>query len=56
MFNLLNEAYEPLFGFSALSQRQMDEMVKQYDRVRYGEEIPGSEALERLDSLLEKIR
>ena len=30
VFNLLNEAYEPLFGFSALSQRQMDEMVKQY--------------------------
>ena len=30
VFNLLNEAYEPHFGFSALSQRQMDEMVKQY--------------------------
>lgn len=30
VFDLLNQAYAPLFGFSALSQRQMDEMVKQY--------------------------
>lgn len=30
IFDLLNEAYAPLFGFSRLSERQVDEIVKQY--------------------------
>lgn len=44
-------------AFSArIPESVLDDMVKQYDRVRYGGEIPGSEALERLDSLLESIK
>ena len=30
MFQLLNEAYQPLFGFSRLSDRQVDAFVKKY--------------------------
>ena len=30
IFNLLNEAYSPLFGFSALSPKQIDAYVKKY--------------------------
>ncbi len=34
----------------------LEEMVRQYNRVRYGGEIPGSAALEQLDRVLEEIR
>ncbi|WP_291529490.1 N-acetyltransferase [Bacteroides sp. UBA939] len=30
IFELMNEAYKPLFGYSALSQRQIDQYVKMY--------------------------
>ncbi|BEG99929.1 hypothetical protein BSYN_21940 [Bacteroides sedimenti] len=30
IFELMNEAYKPLFGYSALSQHQIDQYVKQY--------------------------
>lgn len=30
LFNLLNEAYKPLYGFSPLTQRQIDHYVKMY--------------------------
>lgn len=30
IFNLLNEAYCPIFGFSSLSEKQVDEFVKKY--------------------------
>lgn len=30
LFNLLNEAYKPLYGFAPLSQRQIDHYVKMY--------------------------
>ena len=30
IFQLLNEAYSPLFGFSRLSDRQIDDFLKQY--------------------------
>lgn len=30
LFNLMNEAYKPLYGFSPLSQRQIDHYVKMY--------------------------
>lgn len=30
IFELMNEAYSPLYGFSALSQRQIDQYVKMY--------------------------
>lgn len=47
-------------GGMAFSERiqsvQLEGMVKQYDRVRYGGEVPDSAALEQLDSLLNKIR
>ena len=44
-------------AFSArISDAALNEVVAEYDRVRYGKEIPGSEALERLDTLLENIR
>lgn len=44
-------------AFSArISDAALNEVVDEYDRVRYGKEIPGSEALERLDALLENIR
>ena len=30
IFELMNEAYQPLYGYSALSQRQIDQYVKMY--------------------------
>lgn len=33
IFNLLNEAYRPIFGFSALSERQVDDFVNKYLRL-----------------------
>lgn len=30
LFNVLNEAYKPLYGFSALTQKQIDHYVKMY--------------------------
>ena len=30
IFELMNEAYSPLYGYSALSQRQIDQYVKMY--------------------------
>jgi len=30
VFHLLNEAYSPLFGYSALSEKQIDQFVKKY--------------------------
>lgn len=30
IFNLMNEAYQPLFGYSALSQKQIDQLVDMY--------------------------
>lgn len=35
---------------------QLEGMVQQYDRVRYGGEVPDNAALEQLDSLLNEIR
>ncbi|MBQ7419375.1 MAG: N-acetyltransferase [Prevotella sp.] len=33
LFELLNEAYQPIFGFSTLSQRQVDVFLKKYVRL-----------------------
>ncbi len=30
IFELMNEAYQPLYGYSALTQRQIDQYVKMY--------------------------
>ncbi|MBP1594596.1 MAG: hypothetical protein H6Q12_1615 [Bacteroidetes bacterium] len=30
IFDLMNEAYSPLYGYSALSQKQIDHYVKMY--------------------------
>ena len=43
------------FG-ARISEQHIGEMVRQYDRVRYGGKIPDSEALEQLDRLLNEIR
>jgi len=33
IFNLLNEAYKPIFGFSPLSERQVDDFINKYLRL-----------------------
>ena len=30
IFDLMNEAYQPLYGYSALSQKQIDQLIKTY--------------------------
>ena len=39
-----------------ITNSRIEVMVKQYDRVRYGGEVPDSAALEHLDTLLKEIR
>lgn len=39
-----------------ITNSRIEVMVKQYDRVRYGGEVPDSAALEQLDTLLKEIR
>ncbi len=43
------------FGERVQSNR-ITEMIRQYDRVRYGGEIPGEAALDQLDQILNEIR
>lgn len=39
-----------------IDSERLEEMIKQYDRVRYGGEIPDSRSLEQLDRILSEIR